>query len=292
MAKKILELLRDPVRCRALGERGRALVLELMSPEVRLRNVERVYREVLAENAGAARRAASGGGAWPAPAASPPRIRRSMPIPIFSTLLAAGLLFLISLPLLATYQITAAAKSVDDVLDEGVEALDEIEDLLQDLIDLRSGVLELAIEIPAARSSLVPSLRQNVESLRRNSAELEWLELDEVLDHTSDLDARRLAEQVAIDATAYLDALSDPEQDDAARSETALAVSARIDSAAEELNELTDSIDRRARLVDSEVPGRLRIARYATAALAVLAACAALAWVIERRTRPDDLAIE
>lgn len=287
MAAKILELLGDPARAKALGERGRALVVKLMAPQVRLANVERVYRDVLAEQAAGV--AAAGGGFTSAvPAISRPTIRRSVPIPIFSTLLVAGLLLLISLPLLATYQITTAARAVDGVLDEGVLGLDEIEDLLQNLIDLRSGVLELAIEVPAARSSLAPSLRQQVDALRRDCAELEAIDLDSILDHATDVDARVLAERCATDVLAFLDAQGDPERDETARSHQALAVSARIDSAATELNELADAIDRRARMVDSEVPDRLRIARYATAVLAVLAAFAAAAWAVERRTRPDE----
>lgn len=49
MAYAIGELLDNPQQARAFGDAGRRLVLELMHPEVRIRRVEEVYRQVLGE---------------------------------------------------------------------------------------------------------------------------------------------------------------------------------------------------------------------------------------------------
>ncbi len=49
MAAAIGALLDDPARGKNLGRAGRQLVLSMMHPDVRVANVERVYREVLAE---------------------------------------------------------------------------------------------------------------------------------------------------------------------------------------------------------------------------------------------------
>jgi glycosyltransferase involved in cell wall biosynthesis len=51
LASAISRLLSDPSQAKALGEAGRALVLELCSDEARARQVEQLYRELLAERA-------------------------------------------------------------------------------------------------------------------------------------------------------------------------------------------------------------------------------------------------
>lgn len=288
MAKRVLELLADPARARRLGERGRALVLELMSPEVRWRGVERVYRDVLARNGIETNDDSAVGRTNPF---LRPRIRRTSSFGVFSSLLAAGILLLIALPVIATHHISTAARDVDDLLDEGVVALDEIEDLLQNLIDLRSGVLELAIEAGAPRAGIESVIREDVLALRRNCEELEAIELDELLQRDSDRHVRLLASECANEVLVFVDSISDPEFDDALRSRHALSISEKIDAAADELGELENSVDLRARIVDSEVPDRLRVARYSTALLAILALLAACAWIVERRTRPGDIPV-
>lgn len=47
MARAIAELVRDPVRAATMARAGRALVLSLMHPDVRVRRTEAVYRSVL-----------------------------------------------------------------------------------------------------------------------------------------------------------------------------------------------------------------------------------------------------
>ena len=53
LAEAVAQLLGNPGRAASLGAAGRALVLELCTDEARARQVEQVYREVLAERAGA-----------------------------------------------------------------------------------------------------------------------------------------------------------------------------------------------------------------------------------------------
>ena len=47
LAERILELLKDPVRARALGEEGRRLVQNEFSVEQMVRETAELYREVL-----------------------------------------------------------------------------------------------------------------------------------------------------------------------------------------------------------------------------------------------------
>jgi len=49
LAERILELLRDPVRARALGESGRRLVIEQFGVEQMVDQTAALYREILAE---------------------------------------------------------------------------------------------------------------------------------------------------------------------------------------------------------------------------------------------------
>jgi L-malate glycosyltransferase len=51
LALGIMRILRDPERGRAMGERGRRLVLELMDPALRLARTEEIYRSVLENRA-------------------------------------------------------------------------------------------------------------------------------------------------------------------------------------------------------------------------------------------------
>jgi glycosyltransferase involved in cell wall biosynthesis len=293
MAAKILEVLAEPERARALGERGRELVLSLMHADVRARSIESVYRAVLAENGQAERLEAAeiesstrsrARPLWISRQAAPRKTSRNA---LLQTMFAAGVVLLLALPALSIHQIGSVGSVVDQFLDEGVVAHDEIEDILQNLLDLRGSALEVALEGAGARSSLVPELEQVVESLQRNAAQLQRLELRGVLDRHTDSEARSLVADVIGATKEYLGHVADPEVDSAALAREALSVSARIDTAAKSLGELSDALDLTARVVDAEVPDRLRAARYATLLLALIALVGAVSSLIERRTRPN-----
>ncbi len=201
-------------------------------------------------------------------------------------LFIVAILAIAALPILATVEINRAARSIDDLLDEGVPALGELDDLMQSLLDIRSGVLEIALPSVDERRRLVRAVEQTVDRLRQDAAALEQLDVET-------LSGERRAEDVAVRVAAAADAVSeffgtacDTEVDSRTLAREALRVSAVADEAAAAIQSLSRRIGNVARLVDRDVPRHLRIAHYAGLALAAFALAGLGLVVVERLKSP------
>lgn len=212
---------------------------------------------------------------------------RKRPFVRHRTLLFLALALITALPIFATREVGRAAAAIDGMLDEGVPALQELDDLMQSLLDLRSGVFELSLPEGEERRGLVPEIERRIASLRTDAAELEAIDVEALTGEKRESDVQELVAKTAAQADHYVAMLNDREVDTRAMVEEALEVSRIADDAATAIDRLSGRVGYKARLIDAAVPKLLRNVRYAGVALTALALLMLGFVVVERLRYPE-----
>ncbi len=295
MAQAVVRLLSNPELANRLGLAGGSVVRELMSESLRCARTDAIYRSVMKDSLatnldderepvpisfaarGAFARPSNGYGPSPSAARSGhggfgSRLAGFRTAHWRAAATAILLLLIVALPTLTTLEIRRAGSAVNNLLDDGVFALKELEDMLQNLIDLRAGVLEAAMENSDGRATKIAEVTRQLSSLRRNTLQLEKIDLEALSGAESEAEARDSITASEVEIDRFLHVVADPEMDQIELTRDAFSVSSVIDDAASELNRLTSVVNYRARIVDAAVPVHLARATYAALVLASLAA--------------------
>lgn len=203
-------------------------------------------------------------------------------------LLIAAAAVIALLPVVATREIGVATRVVDEILEEGVPALERLDDVMQALLDLRSGALEAALPDALLRRDRTPAIERSLLRLGEAAQRLERGDVETLIGGTIETETLNAIRETGEAGAAYLSMLVDPEADPATFARGALVVSRSADRSATRIETLADRVRLEARLVETAVPRHLRIARYACFVLAGVALATLGLLVVERLKFPPS----